>query len=152
MNFVIWNKPEWFYKMKYLFQLFVNNKYFESFITICIVFNTIALALNYHGMSDEQKGIMEEINIGFTVIFGIEMIAKLLAYGFVSYFKDLINYLDTFIVVYGIIEIFIFSNNTALSAFRTIRVLRALRALRIAKIFRYLRSMNLLISVIGRSF
>ena len=77
----------------------------------------------------------EKANIIFTVIFVLEAIIKIVAFGFVnngktSYLRISWNQLDFFIVIISVIELF-FSQNEGLSIVKVFRTLRILRPIRI---------------------
>jgi len=64
------------------------SKWFDRFINFCIIVNSILLASKeYEGNYDknyksEWNEILEKTDIGFTVIFTIECIIKIVAMGF----------------------------------------------------------------------
>ena len=74
----------------------------------------------------------QAINLVLTVIFAVEMTAKMLALGLVRYYADKFNRLDCFIVVTSLIELAIevFGPSSkqkgggGLSVLRTFRLLR----------------------------
>ena len=59
----------------------VTNLYFEYFITVSIILNTIVMALRYYTMSGEYALTLAISNYIFFAIFNIEAILKLLAMG-----------------------------------------------------------------------
>ena len=77
---------------------------------------------------------MEWVNIGFTVVYTVEMIIKLVAYKS-NYYQDGWNNFDFLIVVFawvGLISQFVFSINvgaltTVVRAFRILRVLKLIK-------------------------
>ena len=88
------------------FHSLVGSTVFEVAIIICIVLNMIQMALVYEGASAEWENILEIFNYIFTVIFIIEAILKLIAYG-KSYFVTTWNKFDFIIVVSSIMDILI---------------------------------------------
>ena len=108
------------------------SKHFTTFISLCIVANTIVLALDRHPISLHESDILDKTNLGLSSIFLVEMIVKLLGLGVKAYFKDSFNILDCIIVVSNIVDIFVHAFNgtesgssiTALRGFRLIRVFK----------------------------
>ena len=111
-------------------------------MTLCVLVNTIVLAMDHYGISDEMYDILTDMNFVFTIIFVVEMGLKLIGLGFVVYFNDSMNYLDAGVVILSLVElIFLSDQSSAASAFRTIRIFRTFRVMRVARLFRYLSSM-----------
>lgn len=76
----------------------VQHPAFEIFIFSCICLNTIVLAMSWYGMNQEIIDILEILNYIFTVIYTIEMVAKMIAFG-KGYFKDGWCFFDFIIVL-----------------------------------------------------
>lgn len=112
------------------------NKKFECIITICILANTIIMAMKYYMMSDKFSMILEFINYAFVVIFNIECLFKLMGLG-KNYFSNLWNFFD-FLVVIGTdvgLLIGIIDTTSNISTAATV-----VRGFRIMRIFRLIRS------------
>lgn len=102
-------------------------------MTILVVLNTLVLAMDHYGISDEMLKVLQTLNFIFTLLFVFEMALKLLAMGFTGYCRDRMNVFDGLVVILSIIELQFFSgSNSAISAFRTIRIAR------VARLFRHL--------------
>jgi hypothetical protein len=84
-------------KIKVFIFRVVQSKVFEVVIMICIIFNIATMAMVYDGMSDEYSDALDNVNLGFTVVFIMEMILKLIAYEF-QYFQVSWNIFDFCIV------------------------------------------------------
>lgn len=112
----------------------VNHEYFEIFIMVCILLNTLIMSMRYARMSNTYERILESINYVFSLIFNIELILKLIGLGF-HYFKSSWNRFD-FLIVLGtdigfILSIFIgFDISTAASIVRGFRILRVFRLMK----------------------
>jgi len=132
-------------------KVIVKNAFFENFMTLCVTINTVTLAIDHYGISENTGDILSTFNMVFTVIFAIEMALKLLALGFVKYLRDKMNYLDGSVVLLSLVEVAFLSGGGALSAFRTVRIFRTFRVLRVARLLRTMRSMMSIIQVISRS-
>lgn len=76
---------------------------------------------------------MELANIGFSIIFIIEMIIKLIGLGIKGYYRDPFNTFDCIIVITSIID-FSFTLSKSSSGASGVTALRAFRLLRIFKL------------------
>lgn len=115
-----------------------RNTWFANFIFLMIIISSITLALDTPGLDKDSdlKTTLNILDIIFTVIFTVEMLMKMIVYGFVftpdAYMKDGWNGLDFFIVITSIVAL---PSNAALGAgddspVASLRVLRTFRALR----------------------
>ena len=101
---------------------------------LSIAGNSILLAITDYqddeNLSDWNQWL-DKVDKGFTVIFVIEAILKILAFGFVfhrrSYLRDSWNVLDFVVVIIGLISLIPSVPN--LKSLRTLRVLRPLRSI-----------------------
>lgn len=126
----------------------VKMSYFDAFILIVIAANTIMLCLDDPSTMDgrgcglSKKGDMEKANeiaeIIFTVIFSLEAVIKMMAYGVYgpwkakksgAYLRDSWNVIDFAIVVVSILAILPGDNSSNLSTLRAIRIIRPLRTI-----------------------
>lgn len=112
---------------------------------MAILVNTIFLCIEDKGEKPEaeaqkQRQILDTANIFFVVIFTIEMILKIIAYGFKYYWHVNWNKFDFVIVVMSLIAIderFLQSHlNFNVTALRIIRVSRLLRMVKTSKSLR----------------
>jgi hypothetical protein len=134
----------------HLVYFIVISKWFNYLMTLFVVLNTCVLAMDHYGISKEMDEVLTNLNLGFTLIFCVELGMKLIGLGVELHFKDRMSYFDLVVVVVSLIELSI-SGSSALTAIRTIRVFRILRVLRVVRIFRYLQSMSMIMRVIGRT-
>lgn len=120
----------------------ICNPYFDHFILVVIVINTIIIGLSDYSHVDENNNLLltsqwnravAESNIVFVVIFMIEMTLKIIGMGFCgrngSYLSDPWNWLDLAVVLTGLITISEIEI-PSIAMIRTFRVLRPLRSLR----------------------
>ena len=140
----------------------VTSRYFESFITVLIVLNTVSLAVETYPVTVPVE-TLETINFFFTVAFFAEMVLKLVGLGVMQYAKDRINLFDFVIVWISVVELIVeqtsetcdlngSTNATActeggasgLSALRTFRLLRVFKLARSWKNLRELLNTILL--------
>lgn len=107
---------------------------FEIFIFVCICCNTVVLAIKWYDMNQEIIDVLEILNYMFTVVYTIEMIVKMAAFG-KGYFKDGWCLFDFIIVLsawIGIILLQVFdidvgSVSTIIRSFRIARVLKLIK-------------------------
>jgi hypothetical protein len=139
-------------KIRSPLKTFVDGKFFNNLMTLCVILNTIILAMDHHGISDEWASALVNMNFTFTIIFIIEMGLKLLGLGIRGYCSDSMNFVDGSVVILSLIElIFLNGTSSAVSAFRVIRIFRTFRVLRVARLFRYLKQMAKILRVIANS-
>lgn len=115
------------------------NDWFNHFILICIIFNSVCLAITWFGEPDKLVTVMEWINIAFTIIYTIEMIIKMIAFA-KQYFDDGWNVFDFLIVFFAWVGLFMeFVFKIEIGALTT--VVRAFRILRVLKLIRKARNL-----------
>ncbi|GAB5373513.1 hypothetical protein AAMO2058_001758600, partial [Amorphochlora amoebiformis] len=113
--------------------ILVNNEMgkFDQFILVCIILNTIVLAIPHY---QEPEGVTYStfvINFIFTIIFVIESILKIIAWKFKGYWRDPWNKFDLIIATLSFVGLFL--GGSAVGAVRTFRILRVARSVRLAK-------------------
>ncbi|VUZ48176.1 unnamed protein product, partial [Hymenolepis diminuta] len=118
---------------RYCFMI-VDAKPFEFFILATILANCIALAINHPypmGDSNETNIALERTELVFLVIFTVEAVLKIIAYGFVlhpdAYLRNFWNVLDFSIVVIGLGSKCLENTKLDVKSLRAFRVLRPLR-------------------------
>ena len=120
----------------------VEHPMFEKMIIILILFNTFFLAIEYYESAEWIETASTAANLFFTIIFGLEMILKLLGFGFKKYVADNFNIFDCFIVLMSYVELCMPGEDSSLS------VLRAFRLLRIFKIIKSWDQLRILLSTV----
>ncbi|CAB3234830.1 unnamed protein product [Arctia plantaginis] len=118
----------------------VKDPLFELFITTCIILNTLFLALEHHGMSENVRQALDIGNKVFTSIFTLECILKVMAMS-KDFFACGWNIFDLIIVSASLLDL-IFELVDGLS------VLRGLRLLRVLKLAQSWTTMKVLLSII----
>ncbi|CAM1312536.1 CACNA1G (predicted) [Pycnogonum litorale] len=109
----------------------VDHRYFQNFILLSILVNTLSMGIEYHNQPDELTVAVETSNMVFTGIFAFEMLLKIIADGFFGYLSNGFNLFDGVIVVLSLIELCQSSNGgSGLSVLRTFRLLRILKLVR----------------------
>ncbi|KAJ3586956.1 hypothetical protein NHX12_013347, partial [Muraenolepis orangiensis] len=143
-NFLIWEcSPEWL-KIKEIVNLIVMDPFVDLTITICIVLNTLFMAMEHYPMTETFEGVLYVGNLVFTGIFAVEMFAKLVAMDPYYYFQEGWNCFDGFIVTLSLVEL-------ALADVEGLSVLRSFRLLRVFKLAKSWPTLNMLIKIIGNS-
>lgn len=122
----------------------VTSSYFDMLIVFCILGNIIVLALNYDGSSKNYELILDLVNYLFTIIFSIELLLKLFAYGPSLYFECNWNKLDVFIVVISLFEIIFSRVFQSSHSFLRVgpQIMRVFRVLRVTRILKLIKKLN----------
>ncbi|KAH9505338.1 hypothetical protein Btru_058404 [Bulinus truncatus] len=66
---------------KYKLWRVIQSKKFDYFIMLLIALNTIVLMMKFYGQSENFKTILSYLNAGFTALFTLECILKLIGFG-----------------------------------------------------------------------
>ena len=149
--------PKGFYnhikKFRSVLKYFIRMSLFENAMTMCVLVNTIGMAMESYDIDPTVEANLESMNILFTWIFIVEMSLKLLAVGLKKYVSEKFNLLDGAVVLLSIVEMIMNAMGGGggagnLQAFRTVRVFRTFRVLRVTRILRSLKSMAMIIGVI----
>uniref|UniRef100_A0A8C4NM16 Sodium channel protein n=1 Tax=Eptatretus burgeri TaxID=7764 RepID=A0A8C4NM16_EPTBU len=144
LKVLIWECcPQWL-RIKGFAKIVVTDPFMDLTITICIVLNTLFMAMEHHPISPVFKGILSAGNTCFTIIFTVEMLLKLVALDPFYYFQNKWNIFDSCIVTLSLVEF-------ALVDFDGLSVLRSFRLLRVFKLARSWPTMYALIKIIGNS-
>ncbi|KAM9772807.1 sodium channel protein type 4 subunit alpha A isoform X1 [Syngnathus typhle] len=142
--FLKWNccKP-WMTLKKWLYVI-VMDPFFDLAITICIVLNTLFMAMEHYPMTKEFDEMLSVGNLVFTGIFTAEMVLKLIAMDPYYYFQVGWNIFDSIIVTLSLAEL-------GLANVQGLSVLRSFRLLRVFKLAKSWPTLNMLIKIIGNS-
>ncbi|KAM5265276.1 sodium channel protein type 9 subunit alpha isoform 3-T3 [Hipposideros larvatus] len=143
-TFLIWNCSPCWIQFKKLVYCIVMDPFVDLAITICIVLNTLFMAMEHHPMTEEFKNVLTVGNLVFTGIFAAEMVLKLIAMDPYEYFQVGWNIFDSLIVTLSLVELF-------LSDVDGLSVLRSFRLLRVFKLAKSWPTLNMLIKIIGNS-
>ncbi|XP_055721815.1 sodium channel protein type 4 subunit alpha-like [Salvelinus fontinalis] len=142
--YLIWDRCPWWLKVKEYVKMIVMDPFLDLAITICIVLNTLFMALEHYPMTDEFNNVLSVGNLVFTVIFTAEMVFKLIAMDPYYYFQQGWNMFDGIIVCLSLMEL-------GLSNVEGLSVLRSFRLLRVFKLAKSWPTLNTLIKIIGNS-
>ena len=56
----------------------IMHKYFNNFFLLCILFNTVLLAIEFNGMPKAMAKALSDINFVLTQIFTLEVVLKVM--------------------------------------------------------------------------
>uniref|UniRef100_A0A663N9V5 Sodium channel protein n=1 Tax=Athene cunicularia TaxID=194338 RepID=A0A663N9V5_ATHCN len=143
-TFLIWECHPYWIKLKEIVNLIVMDPFVDLAITICIVLNTLFMAMEHHPMTPEFEHVLSVGNLVFTGIFTAEMFLKLIAMDPYYYFQEGWNIFDGFIVSLSLMEL-------SLADVEGLSVLRSFRLLRVFKLAKSWPTLNMLIKIIGNS-
>uniref|UniRef100_A0A8C2L2H9 Sodium channel protein n=1 Tax=Cyprinus carpio TaxID=7962 RepID=A0A8C2L2H9_CYPCA len=122
----------------------VMDPFADLGITICIVLNTLFMAMEHYPMSPDFEHVLSVGNLVFTGIFTAEMVFKLIAMDPYYYFQVGWNIFDSIIVTLSLVEL-------GLANVQGLSVLRSFRLLRVFKLAKSWPTLNMLIKIIGNS-
>ncbi|KAL7745485.1 hypothetical protein ACLKA6_015487 [Drosophila palustris] len=142
--FCVWDCCWVWLKFQEWVSLIVFDPFVELFITLCIVVNTMFMAMDHHDMNKEMERILKSGNYFFTATFAIEATMKLMAMSPKYYFQEGWNIFDFIIVALSLLEL-------GLEGVQGLSVLRSFRLLRVFKLAKSWPTLNLLISIMGRT-
>uniref|UniRef100_A0A8B9W0H4 Sodium channel protein n=1 Tax=Anas zonorhyncha TaxID=75864 RepID=A0A8B9W0H4_9AVES len=143
-TFLIWNCWEPWLKVKSIVSLIVMDPLVDLAITVCIILNTLFMAMEHYPMTEAFNNTLKIGNQVFTGIFAAEMVLKIIAMDPFYYFQVGWNIFDSFIVTLSLVELF-------LSSVDGLSVLRSFRLLRVFKLAKSWPTLNMLIKIIGNS-
>ncbi|XP_051282255.1 sodium channel protein type 4 subunit alpha B-like isoform X2 [Dicentrarchus labrax] len=143
-KYLIWDCCPWWLQMKEWVKCMVMDPFLDLGITICIVLNTLFMALEHYPMTDEFNTMLSVGNLVFSGIFTAEMVLKLIAMDPYYYFQQGWNIFDGVIVCLSLMEL-------GLSNVEGLSVLRSFRLLRVFKLAKSWPTLNTLIKIIGNS-
>ncbi|KFW79170.1 Sodium channel protein type 5 subunit alpha, partial [Manacus vitellinus] len=144
VKFLIWDCcPLWLLIKKFV-KFVVMDPFTDLTITLCIVLNTLFMALEHYKMTKEFDHMLYIGNLVFTGIFTAEMVFKVIALDPYYYFQQGWNIFDSIIVILSLMEL-------GLSSMGNLSVLRSFRLLRVFKLAKSWPTLNTLIKIIGNS-
>ncbi|KAM9336088.1 voltage-dependent T-type calcium channel subunit alpha-1G [Symphorus nematophorus] len=115
-----------------------TSHYLDLFITIVIGLNVIAMSMEHYQQPEELTEALKICNYIFTLIFVLESVFKLVAFGFRRFFKDKWNQLDLVIVLLSIMGITLEKIEEASLPINP-TIIRIMRVLRIARVLKLLK-------------
>ncbi|NXU51574.1 SCN2A protein, partial [Turnix velox] len=143
-TFLIWDCWKPWLKVKSIVEFIVMDPFVDLAITVCIILNTLFMAMEHYPMTPTFNNVLKIGNQVFTGIFAAEMVLKIIAMHPFYYFQFGWNIFDSFIVTLSVVELF-------LSSVDGLSVLRSFRLLRVFKLAKSWPTLNMLIKIIGNS-
>ncbi|XP_045780149.1 muscle calcium channel subunit alpha-1-like isoform X5 [Maniola jurtina] len=136
-SFFIFSKTNWFRVTCYKTQ---NHSWFRNMILLCILASSIMLAMEDpvgRKESEDMTEVLRKIDYFFTAVFTLELLLKLVTYGFVlhkdAFCRSAFNLLDLLVVIVSLVSVSGSKNVSSIKILRVFRVLRPLRAINRAK-------------------
>ncbi|XP_073437618.1 sodium channel protein type 5 subunit alpha-like isoform X7 [Dendrobates tinctorius] len=146
-RFLIWDCCTMWLQIKKGVTFVVMDPFTDLTITICIVLNTLFMALEHYKMTEDFEKMLATGNYVFTGIFTAEMVFKIIALDPYYYFQQGWNIFDSIIVTLSLMEFCL----SSLSSMGNLSVLRSFRLLRVFKLAKSWPTLNTLIKIIGNS-
>ncbi|KAK6329459.1 hypothetical protein J4Q44_G00014370 [Coregonus suidteri] len=125
--------------MRLLIHKMCTSQYLDLFISIVIGLNVITMAMEHYQQPKELDEALKICNYIFTLIFVLESVFKLVAFGFRRFFKDRWNQLDLAIVLLSIMGITLEEIEVNASLPINPTIIRIMRVLRIARVLKLLK-------------
>ena len=164
-NIIIWHKNsvlQNFQKLRYAFYLLATNDYFDYFILTVVVVNSVFMAIDGNILKPEVLDSLNVSNYVFNSIYIYEYVVKFIGLGPIVYYSDPFTYLDTFIIIFSIIDMATPTSTdtdstvgakkqNVSSQLSFLRVFRIFRVVRLTKILRRIKAMRLIIVSITKA-
>ncbi|KAM9792186.1 voltage-dependent T-type calcium channel subunit alpha-1H-like [Neosynchiropus ocellatus] len=128
-----------------------TSQYLDLFITIIILMNLLTMSMEHYNQPQYLVDILKYCNYVFTLVFVIEAVLKLVAFGLRRFFKERWNQLDLAIVLLSIMGITLeeIDLNASLPINPTIiRIMRVLRITRVLKLLKMATGMRALLDTV----
>jgi hypothetical protein len=120
-------------KFRLFFYKLQGHRYFDRFIFVCIILNTLLLMIRWYRQSEKVTEYTEILNIVFTVIFFMEMIIRMLGIRIKDYFMDPWNRYDFIIAIGSLTSLLLYHQSSIkikfLSFIKGFKILRLIRLL-----------------------
>ncbi len=123
--FCVWDCCGLYVRLAEFLSFIVFDPFVDLFITLCIVVNTLFMALDRHNMDQTTHDTLKIGNWFFTATFCVEAVIKVMAMSPKYYFQEGWNIFDFIIVVLSLLEIPL-ENVSGLSVLRSFRLVRPL--------------------------
>ncbi|KAK2817265.1 hypothetical protein Q5P01_025456 [Channa striata] len=116
-----------------------TSNYLDLFITIIILTNLLTMSMEHYNQPQYLEEILKYCNYVFTLVFVIEAILKLIAFGLRRFFKERWNQLDLAIVLLSIMGITLEEIDLSASLPINPTIIRIMRVLRITRVLKLLK-------------
>ncbi|XP_004420015.1 PREDICTED: sodium channel protein type 11 subunit alpha [Ceratotherium simum simum] len=146
-KYLVWDcSPQWLCIKKAL-RTVMTDPFTELAITICIIINTIFLAMEHYKMDPSFEKMLSTGNLVFTGIFMAEMFLKIIALDPYHYFRRGWNVFDSIVALLSFADVM----NSIVARKQRWPFFRSLRVLRVFKLAKSWPTLNTLIKIIGHS-
>ena len=164
-NIIIWHKNsviQYFQKVRYAFYILATNDYFDYIILTVVVINSVFMAIDGNILKPEFLDNLNVSNYVFNSLYIFEYVVKFIGLGPIVYYSDPFTYLDTFIIIFSIIDMATPSSTdtdstvgakkqNVSSKLGFLRVFRIFRVVRLTKILRRIKAVRLIIVSITKA-
>ncbi|XP_077188349.1 voltage-dependent R-type calcium channel subunit alpha-1E isoform X4 [Paroedura picta] len=131
---------------------FVVSPSFEYTIMAMIALNTVVLMMKYYSAPYTYELALKYLNIAFTMVFSLECFLKIIAFGFLNYFRDTWNIFDFITVIGSITEIILTDSKLVNTSSFNMSFLKLFRAARLIKLLRQGYTIRILLWTFVQSF
>ncbi|POI30579.1 hypothetical protein CIB84_005671, partial [Bambusicola thoracicus] len=131
---------------------FVVSPSFEYTIMAMIALNTVVLMMKYYSAPYTYELALKYLNIAFTMVFSLECVLKIIAFGFLNYFRDTWNIFDFITVIGSITEIILTDTKLVNTSSFNMSFLKLFRAARLIKLLRQGYTIRILLWTFVQSF
>ncbi|KAK9403907.1 voltage-dependent R-type calcium channel subunit alpha-1E-like [Crotalus adamanteus] len=131
---------------------FVVSPSFEYTIMAMIALNTVVLMMKYYSAPYTYELALKYLNIAFTMVFSLECVLKIIAFGFLNYFRDTWNIFDFITVIGSITEIILTDSKPTVTSSFNMSFLKLFRAARLIKLLRQGYTIRILLWTFVQSF
>uniref|UniRef100_A0AAZ3Q1F1 Voltage-dependent T-type calcium channel subunit alpha n=1 Tax=Oncorhynchus tshawytscha TaxID=74940 RepID=A0AAZ3Q1F1_ONCTS len=128
-----------------------TSHYLDLFITVIIATNVLTMSMEHYNQPQYLEEGLKYCNYVFTLVFVIETVLKLIAFGLRRFFKERWNQLDLAIVLLSVMGITLeeIDLNASLPINPTIiRIMRVLRIARVLKLLKMATGMRALLDTV----
>ena len=164
-NIIIWNENpamKNIQKVRYAFYLIATNEIFDIIVLTVVIVNSVFMAIDGNIIKPEVLASLNTSNIVFNAVYMFEYLVKFVGLGPIVYYSDAFTYLDTFIIIFSIVDMASptqtdtdstagNSKKNVSSQLGFLRVFRIFRVVRLTKILRRIKSMRLIIVSISKA-
>ena len=164
-SIIIWNENpamKNIQKVRYAFYLIAINEIFDIIVLTVVIINSVFMAIDGNIIKPEVLASLNVSNIVFNAVYMFEYLVKFVGLGPIVYYSDAFTYLDTFIIIFSIVDMASPSetdtDSTAGNSKKNVssqlgflRVFRIFRVVRLTKILRRIKSMRLIIVSISKA-
>uniref|UniRef100_A0A8B9X1W7 Sodium channel protein n=1 Tax=Bos mutus grunniens TaxID=30521 RepID=A0A8B9X1W7_BOSMU len=146
-RYLVWDCSPWWLDIKKVLRTVMTDPFTELAITICIIINTVFLAMEHYKMDQNFENILYTGNLVFTGIFMAEMCLKIIALDPYHYFRRGWNIFDSVVALLSLADV-ILNHIVSGKSWISFRSLRVLRVFKLAKSW---PTLSTLIKIIGHS-